>query len=211
VGRRLASAGRAALLPAIVVLFLAVTAAGSSRNYGLRYILPLAPLAIVWVSGLAEGGPWMRGLAALGLLGQAIAVASIHPYELSYFNALCGGPIGGRHVLADSNLDWGQGLRALARLQREHPQYADLTLYYFGDTEPYYYRVQGKSYLIDAASEHARLPPQLEARTKYVAVSASLQWGPWGPEGYFKRLDDVTPERLTDDATIAIYRWPPDQ
>jgi hypothetical protein len=209
--RRLPSAGRAALLPAMIVVFLAITAAGSSRNYGLRYILPLAPLAVVWVSGLAEGGRWMRRLAALGMLGQAIAVASIHPYELSYFNELCGGPRGGRHILADSNLDWGQGLRALARLQREQPQYADLTLYYFGNTDPYYYRVQGQSYLIDAGSVHAGLPPRLEARTKYVAVSASLQWGPWGPEGYFERLDDVMPERLTEDATIAIYRWPPSQ
>jgi 4-amino-4-deoxy-L-arabinose transferase-like glycosyltransferase len=209
--RRLASAGRAAMLPAIMVLFLLITGAGSSRNYGLRYILPLAPLAIVWVSGLAEGGRWMRGLAALGLLGQAIAVASIHPYELSYFNALCGGPIGGRHVLADSNLDWGQGLRALARLQREQPRYADLTLYYFGDTEPYHYRVLGKSHVIDALDAHPGLPPRLAADTTYVAVSASLQWGPWGPGGYFRSLDHVTPERLTDDATIAIYRWPPGQ
>jgi 4-amino-4-deoxy-L-arabinose transferase-like glycosyltransferase len=208
VGRRLASAGRAGLLPAIVVLFLAIAAAGSSRNYGLRYILPLAPLAIVWVSGLAECGGWMRRLAALGLLGQAIAVASVHPYELCYFNELCGGPIGGRRILADSNLDWGQGLKALARLQHEQPQYTDLTLYYFGDTAPSCYRVEGQWYLIDAGSSHPYLPPQLEVRTKYVAVSASLQWGPWGPEGYFRALDDVTPERLTDDATIAIYRWP---
>jgi 4-amino-4-deoxy-L-arabinose transferase-like glycosyltransferase len=211
VGRRLASAGRAAMLPAIAVLFLAITAAGSSRNYGLRYILPLAPLGIVWVSGLVEGGLGMGRLATLGLLGQAIAVVSIHPYALSYFNEFCGGPIGGRHVLADSNLDWGQGLKSLARLQHEHPEYSDLTLYYFGDTEPYHYRVKGKSYVIDAGRNHPGLPPRLEASTKYVAVSASLQWGPWGPEGYFRRLDDVTPERLTEDATIAIYRWPPDQ
>jgi 4-amino-4-deoxy-L-arabinose transferase-like glycosyltransferase len=214
VGRRLASLGRAGMLPAIIVIYLAITAAGSSRNYGLRYILPLAPVAIVWVSGLAEGGRWMRWLAALGLLGQAIAVASIHPYELSYFNELCGGPIGGRHVLADSNLDWGQGLRALARLQREQPQYADLTLYYFGNASPYhygYYGVRGRWYVIDAGNAHPNIPPRLEAATKYVAVSASLQWGPWGPEGYFKQLDGIAPERLTEDATIAIYRSPPDQ
>jgi 4-amino-4-deoxy-L-arabinose transferase-like glycosyltransferase len=211
VGDRLASAGRAAMLPAIIAIYLVITAAGSSRNYGLRYILPLAPVAMVWVSGLAEGDRWMRWLAALGLLGQAIAVASIHPYELSYFNELCGGPIGGRHILADSNLDWGQGLKALARLQRKQPQYADLTLYYFGNTSPCYYRVAGDSHIIDAGTSHPDLPPQLEARTKYVAVSASLQWGPWGPVGYFKPLDDVPPERLTEDATIAIYRWPPRQ
>ena len=196
------------MLPAIMGLFLAITALGSSRNYGLRYVLPLAPLAIVWVSGLAEGGAWTRWIAAIGILGQALAVASIHPYELSYFNCVAGGPIGGRQILADSNLDWGQGLKELARLQREHPEYTDLTLYYFGDTDPRHYGVEGKCYVIDAGRVHPDLPPQLTVHTKYVAVSASLQWGPWGPEGYFTALADVTPERFTADTTIAIYRWP---
>ena len=117
-GRRVVSSGRAGMLPLIVVIFLAITAAGSSRNYGIRYLLPLAPLAVVWVSGLAEAGTWGRRAAAIGLVGQALAVATIHPFELSYFNALAGGPAGGRHILADSNLDWGQGAKPLARLQR---------------------------------------------------------------------------------------------
>jgi 4-amino-4-deoxy-L-arabinose transferase-like glycosyltransferase len=206
-GRRINSAGHDWIIPTIVGLFLAITAVGSSRNYGLRYLLPLAPLAIVWVSGLAEGGRWARGLAVVGLLGQALAVASIHPYELSYFNVLAGGPAGGRHILADSNLDWGQGLKALARLQRTHAEYRKLTLYYFGDTRPVYYGVDGGAYVIDAGSIHPRLPRRLVGYSEYVAVSASLQWGPWGPPGYFKVLDGIAPERLTDDGTIAIYRW----
>ena len=120
------------LLPLVMVLFLAVTALGSSRNYGFRYLLPLAPLAIVWVSGLAEDRRCPRGwlrLASLdrgasALAGQAIAVASVHPHELTYFNALGGGPDGRPSILADSNLDWGQGLKGLARLQRREPEYA---------------------------------------------------------------------------------------
>jgi hypothetical protein len=50
------------------------------------------------------------------------------------------------------------------------------------------------------------LPPSLEAETAYLAVSASLQWGPWGPEGYFQALDVVRPVAMTADTTIAIYR-----
>ena len=205
-GRRVVSSGRAGMLPLIVAIFLAITAAGSSRNYGIRYLLPLAPLVVVWVSGLAEAGTWGRRIAAIGLVGQAIAVATIHPFELSYFNALAGGPAGGRHILADSNLDWGQGAKPLARLQREHPEFRDLTLYYFGDTDPVHYGVVGRRYVIDAGAVHPDLPPVLSAETEYLAVSASLQWGPWGPEGYFRRLDAIQPVRLTDDATIAIYR-----
>ena len=43
------------------VAFLAIASVGSSRNLGVRYLLPLAPLAIVWVSGLAEGQTLGRG------------------------------------------------------------------------------------------------------------------------------------------------------
>jgi hypothetical protein len=205
-GRSLPSAGRAWVAPAIAGLFLLIAMAGSSRNYGVRYVLPIAPLAIVWVSALAEGGRLARTLALIGLVGQAAAVGSIHPNELTYFNVAAGGPIGGRRILADSNLDWGQGLRSLARLQREEPAYRDLTLYYFGDTDPAHYGVVGKSYLITAVAVPPDLPPTLRAETRYVAVSASLQWGPWGPAGYFRRLDGRKPVRMTDDTTIAIYR-----
>ena len=70
-------------------------------------------------------------------------MASVYPHELTYFNALGGGPRGGRYILSDSNLDWGQGLKGLARLQRSEPEYRDLTLYYFGDTDPAHYGVRG--------------------------------------------------------------------
>src|SRR5207249_567640 len=76
-GRRIASAGHDEMLPIILAAFLAITALGSSRNYGLRYLLPLAPVAIVWVSALAEGGPWARRIGWMGLAGQALAVAAI--------------------------------------------------------------------------------------------------------------------------------------
>ncbi|WP_169975140.1 ArnT family glycosyltransferase [Tautonia rosea] len=189
-----------------LVTMLVLTALGSKRNYGLRYLLPLAPLAIVWVSKLAESArPW-RKLAAIGLIGQVVAVASIHPYELSYFNILGGGPVGGRHILADSNLDWGQGARSLARIQHEEPIYHDLTTYYFGDTDPAYYGVIGTRHIIDAGAIQPNLPDRFAPSTRFVAVSASLQHGPWGPDDYFRVLDEIVPDRLTDDGTIAIYR-----
>jgi hypothetical protein len=189
-----------------VVLFLTITMIGSSRNYGVRYVLPMAPLVIVWLSGLVEGGRWARGLAIAGIVGQGIAVATIHPHELTYFNQLAGGPVGGRRILADSNLDWGQGLKSFARLQERRPEFKNVTLYYFGDTRPAYYRVVGKCYVIDAGVVHPALPPVLEADTSYLAVSASLQFGPWGPSGYFRALDGASPVAWSDDRTITVYR-----
>ena len=100
----------------------------------------------------------------------------------------------------------GRGCIALARLQRERPEFRDLTFYYFGDTDPAYYGVAGTCYTVNAVDDHAALPPLESATTPFVAVSASLQYGPWGPPGFFRGLDGVAPVAMTDDATIAIYR-----
>jgi hypothetical protein len=202
------------ILPLTIGLFLAMTSIGSTRNYGFRYLLPLAPLAIIFVSRLAEDASgatatapgWQAWVIGFGLAGQALAVVSVHPHELTYFNELAGGSLGGRHILSDSNLDWGQGLKGLARLQRAEPEFRDLTLYYFGDTEPAWYGVQGTAHVINAVDDQTRLPSIATAATRYLAVSASLQWGPWGPPGFFQELNEAPPIRMTDDTTIAIYR-----
>ena len=175
------------LLPLVILLYLVVTACGSSRNYGVRYLLPLAPLAIVWLSALGEcrGAILPRLAVAAGVAGGATALVGSHPYELTYFNALAGGPLAGRHILADSNLDWGQGLISLARIQREQPEYRDINIYYFGDTDPAHYGVAGTSYVIDAIGDHSELPSFDRVESRYLAVSASLQWGAWGPPGFF--------------------------
>jgi hypothetical protein len=196
------------MLPLAIGLFLALAMLGSKRNYGVRYLLPLAPLAIVWISALAErSGSW-AWVVVLGLAGQAVAVASIHPHELSYFNIAAGGPVGGRHILADSNLDWGQGLRSLAAIERRFPS---LTLFYFGETDPARYGIKADTYVITANECRRPLPEDLRIATRYVAVSASLQYGPWGPDGTFSRFDRLTPVAYTDDWTIAIYDLNPAQ
>jgi hypothetical protein len=204
--RRIPSGGRDWVLPVAAVAFVALASVGSTRNLGIRYLLPVAPLAIVWISGLAEGNRWSRRLAYAGLAAQALAIASIHPYELTYFNALAGGPVGGRRILSDSNLDWGQGLKPLARLQREHHEFRDLTFFYFGDNDPALYGIAGQSYTVRAANANEGVPTRLEPRTTYLAVSASLQWGAYAPPGLLSSLKGIEPVRFTDDATIAIYR-----
>jgi hypothetical protein len=204
--RRIPSSGKDWVLPAVTVAFLAIASLGSTRNLGVRYVLPVAPLAIIWISALAEGSRRIRRLVWAGLAAQVLAVATIHPYELSYFNALAGGPLGGRKILSDSNLDWSQGLKPLAKLQREHPEFLDLTLYYFGDTEPERYGVAGRCYTVRAANANEHVPKTLAAPTTYLAVSASLQWGPWAASGFFQPLEGVEPVCYTADTTIAIYR-----
>jgi hypothetical protein len=204
---RAASARRADVLFLLpVCLFLLAASLGSGRNYGVRYLLPAAPFLIVWVSALAEGR-WREILAVgIGLAGLAATSMSTHPHELSYFPSFVGGPRGGRAILADSNLDWGQGLRELASTQKNRPEYRDLSLYYFGDTRPADYGVVGEAFVINAGTSHPDLPSRFDPRGRFVAVSSSLQFGPWGPEGYFRRLKGVEPVEVLPDGTIAIYQ-----
>ena len=200
------SSRKTAMMPQAIAIFLILTALGSTRNFGVRYLLLMSPVAIVWISGLAAGGRVWKFIAVAGVIGQAGAVATSHPHELSYFPLWVNGHHGGRFILADSNLDWGQGLKGLASLQNAHPHYRDLTLYYFGDTEPRFYGVSGTSFVINAGNHHPELPAEFRATTRYVGVSTSLSHGPWGPSGYFSVLDRVEPIHTLDDGTIAIYR-----
>jgi hypothetical protein len=203
-----------ALLPLVFLLYMGITAVGSSRNYGVRYLLPLAPLAIVWISAIGERFPhsslrlavFAQCASLAGLAGYTIAVARIHPYELTYFNAVAGGPLGGRRILADSNLDWGQGLKSFARLQQQRPELTNITLYYFGDTDPIHYGVAGVCQTINAVDDNSDLIGLDSVNTLFLAVSASLEWGPWGPPGFFESLKGLNAVLITDDTTIAIYR-----
>jgi hypothetical protein len=185
---------------------IAIVSIGSSRNYGYRYLLFLAPAAIVWISALARAGRAGLVAASIGLAGQAIAVASCHPYPLTYFPLYVGGPEGGKALLADSNLDWGQGVVPLAERQREEPAYADLTFYYFGNDPPRDFGVQGTVEHVSPETAGTSLLPLDAIRTPYVAVSRSLQHGPWGPPGFFRPFDALAPVAVTADGSIALYR-----
>jgi hypothetical protein len=66
--------------------------------------------------------------------------------------------------------------------------------------------VEGTAHIVNAVDDQSQLPGIQTVKTRYLAVSASLQWGPWGPSGFFRKLDSIAPIRMTDDATIAIYK-----
>jgi hypothetical protein len=125
-------------------------AMAGSLNIGLRHVLPV--IAGGWVlvgAAVALGGQWAwsrqrRRVAVsvgLGALVTAHVGASLvsRPHYLAFFNALAG-PVEQRHRrLVDSNLDWGQGLPALADWLRDHPQGRPVYLSYFGSDDPAFY------------------------------------------------------------------------
>lgn len=137
---------RASFLLAIapVVAFLVLSTLFFSRvNYGLRYLLPMFPFAHVACGRLATlaapGGRARAWLAALLVLyaGETLAV---HPYYLSFFNPLGGGPADGWKAFVDSNQDWGQDLRRL-REWMDATGTRRVHLAYFGHVPPQVYGI----------------------------------------------------------------------
>ena len=83
---------------------------------GVRFLLPLYPMLFLFIATrLADvagrGSRALLGVCALWLVGIS---AWIHPHYIAYFNELIGGRERAHEYFADSNLDWGQSLPALA-------------------------------------------------------------------------------------------------
>jgi hypothetical protein len=128
-------------LPAVVLL--AVFSVGSKVSYGIRYLLPIVPLACIYSSRLV---PWVR-TRGRAVRAVALALLLIYPASallatpdtIAYFSPLAVG--GGDRYLLDSNLDWGQGLKRLrAFLDREH--LPGIPLAYFGHVDPSIYGIR---------------------------------------------------------------------
>lgn len=146
-------------------------ASTSGMQLGLRYILPVLPLLYLlagqlpnWFTG--KSGLFVRllqGIAILAVVSLPLSVR-IHPEFLAYFNELSGGVIEGRQHLLDSNLDWGQDLRAL----RDHlrtEKIDKIGLAYFGMVPP---REYGIAY---------DLPPGHQPQPGRYAISANFVQG----------------------------------
>ena len=97
--------------------FYLLVAMSSRINYGVRHLLPMFPFLIVLVSVAAWNlGARHRALAAIVAIlvaGHATSSLRAFPNYIPYSNELWGGPAKTHEILADSNVDWGQGLVAM--------------------------------------------------------------------------------------------------
>jgi hypothetical protein len=108
-----------AALLAFPLLLLVVMSAGNTQHE--RYLLPIFPLALLWLGRSASELPRAfgglgRGLA-LGLpAAAALAAVSLHPHHKMFFNTWAGGPEGGTRYLVTGE-DEGQDQRRLGEWQ----------------------------------------------------------------------------------------------
>ena len=199
-----------------VVIYLA-SAMSSNLNIGLRHVLPAYPPAFVALGCVAAAAVRRRPRAARRFVvalvtGLAFETAFAFPRYVNFFNAPARlASRDGHDLLGDSNLDWGQGLLALADWQRRHP--ADpLYLSYFGLTGP---RSFGIRYTpIPGRMATDPIPPAFPdpRRPAWLAISIShLQLADTQPEplrSWYRRWAARTPTQVVG-GSIYIYRYDP--
>lgn len=170
-----------------MLIFLAIywtSSITSNLNIGVRHILPTFPFVFILISGQIkrifdylkkkEAKPPVGGLAshisyfilAILLLWYCVSSLSIFPYYLSYFSELVGGAKNGYVYVTDSNLDWGQDLKRLAKWVDKN-NIPKIKVDYFGGATVEYY-------LGDKYEEwHAEYDPE-KAKNSWLAVSATF-------------------------------------
>jgi 4-amino-4-deoxy-L-arabinose transferase-like glycosyltransferase len=134
------------LLPRITAgAFLLAFGFVTSKNVGVRYLLPIFPLLFVGVtpaflaasrSMRVAGGALAAASMVLGLAASGAPLASFNGLE-----RLAGGK---RAVLVESNLDWGQSLNELREWQ-EREGIETVQLAYFGRIDPSIYGVRWRT------------------------------------------------------------------
>jgi hypothetical protein len=192
-------------IPFAVYLLSVITA---NLNIGLRHVLPAYPFMYVAGAVLIGwcirriGNPAKYVAVALGAM-LAIESLAVFPNYIAYFNwpSSLGG--GGFNKLADSNLDWGQDLPALADWQKKHPD-APLAFgpaftevgggSYFGTVDPAFYGIRATPLRFD-------YPPAI-TRSHVVAISATLLQGVYGAP--YPTFRDREPTEVLN-GTIYIY------
>ncbi|MCA9017027.1 MAG: glycosyltransferase family 39 protein, partial [Planctomycetaceae bacterium] len=124
------------ILLAPLILILVFVSSETDYNAHLRYILPIFPFAIIWISKSAlivtSFKSYRSLVIAVPLLWSVASSLWVYPYSLAYFNELIGGPSQGYRHLINSNLDWGQDLHDLKRWLDRHPSSEPFYLAYYG-------------------------------------------------------------------------------
>jgi hypothetical protein len=152
------------LLPAFLLL---VVASFDEVASGIRRVLPVLPvMAIVgsrWVTCESAGAARRLALATALIALQAATTLSAWPHYIPYFNEIARLAARGQPLLDDSNIDWGQDLKALPATLRRHA-ISHVYLSYFGMADPDYYGIR-----------YTRLPLQLLREPVPGVYAVSLQ------------------------------------
>ena len=162
------------LVLGIPILFFFVATLQDKAQAGIRYFLPIYPFFMLLAGNFSARcfrKTFILKLLIISLyIWHAAEAVLIYPHYLSYFNEFIGGPKNGYKYLRDSNLDWGQDLKALANFVHQKG-YPDIALVYPWSADPAYYKI---SY--HKPSEEEFMQPKKEV---YVISAHYLEAYPW--------------------------------
>lgn len=186
--------------PALFVFLFAIQ---SRINYGIRHLLPALVLGYVLAGRLLADdrrgarAPLALTLLLLGLAGWSVAErVRVHPHYLPYVSPWFGGAERGYKLMADSNVDSGQGLRYLAE-DAELMEHGVL-LAYFGNGDLQTYGVRYRylagyhdQHRLDEETRDVPYPP------RFLAISATFThlYGLTNRPGSFGWLLETPPDR----------------
>jgi len=202
----------------------------SNLNIGVRHVLPTFPFIYILISGqikrildyTKKAKPNSKASLALSvlfavlILWYALSSLLVFPYYLTHFNELAGGAKNGHIYVTDSNLDWGQDLKRLAKWVDEFTPPAGTAFagqsiekihvdYFGGATVEYYLGDKFEPWWGSRNPE--------EARGSWLAVSATfLQQGRaiptkgWSqPTDYYLWLNQYEPVTVIGNSIFVYY------
>jgi 4-amino-4-deoxy-L-arabinose transferase-like glycosyltransferase/Flp pilus assembly protein TadD len=200
-----------------VLVYLAVSAA-NTFHVGVRHLLPIYPfILLIGAAGamvLVRRRAGRFGLAGLMVFWVAV-FADVYPHTLTFFNRFVGGPGNGYKYLADSNIDWGQGLKLLKKWM-DRQSVSHIGLAYFGTADPAYYDIDYTQLPAAAPGLHLPSIARMWAKPRlpgYVAVGATVLTGVYlDPEWqlFYRGLLQTRPVAVIGNS-IFVYRldqWP---
>ena len=193
--------------PFLAFAVFAFMLARSQLHIGFRYALPMLPLLAVMIAP-AIARVWSSNWHRLRpVVGVALAWMIIHPITyypnfLAYVSEYGPGRSRNYEVLADSSIDWGQGLLQLRDYLREKG-IDRIYLSYFGSALPSGYGIE---YV--ALPSFFALPQfaQAQPEPRYIAISATNLTGAYfGEADPFRQFRNQEPEAVIAQ-TIYLYR-----
>jgi len=180
----------------------------SNLNIGIRHILPTFPVLYILISGQIIKWlktPFKSAFIFILLIWYASGAIIVYPHFLTYFNESIHGPSQGYKYVTDSNLDWGQDLKRLAKFSEENNIQTIYVDYFGGDSLEYRLKEKFRPWWGE------RNPSELPANS-WLAVSATmLQGGRGVPDseynektGYYNWLNQYEPVRVIGNS-IFVY------
>ncbi|HSV15635.1 MAG TPA: hypothetical protein VLI90_15345 [Tepidisphaeraceae bacterium] len=191
-----------------------IAALTTHLNIGVRNVLPLYPFFYIAVGATAAGASkhWPRAtrltLVAL-LIGLLAETLPAWPDYIAFFNTAAGGKLGGIQLLGDSNLDWGQDFKPLAKWQQSHSD-EQLFVDFYGTLDPRFYGL--RYHPLGVAPDGSRPISDIPIPNGAVlAISANHLQGlylkPY-ERAFFAYIAQQRPIDVIG-GSLYLYRWPP--